>query len=132
MKWGRLRYSRPHPSPLPKGEGARTSDKTLAYLLLAPTIAVLLALTIYPLIYSIKISLQGESGNWTIQNFTRLVSDQFFLSALAHTVVYAAIALTFEFLIGLGLALLLNTQMRGRSFFRSLLLVPMMLPAVVV
>jgi len=108
------------------------SDRALAYLLLAPTIAVLLALTIYPLIYSIKISLQGEAGNWTLQNFTRLVSDNFFLSALAHTVVYAAIALTFEFLIGLGLALLLNTQMRGRSIFRSLLLVPMMLPAVVV
>ena len=108
------------------------SDRALAYLLLAPTIAVLLALTIYPLIYSIKISLQGESGNWTLQNFTRLVSDHFFLSALAHTVVYAAIALTFEFLIGLGLALLLSTQMRGRSVVRSLLLVPMMLPAVVV
>ena len=108
------------------------SDRSLAYLLLAPTIAVLFALTIYPLIYSIKISLQGESGNWTLQNFTRLVSDHFFLSALAHTVVYAAIALTFEFLIGLGLALLLSAQMRGRSVFRSLLLVPMMLPAVVV
>jgi multiple sugar transport system permease protein len=108
------------------------SDRALAYLLLAPTIAVLLALTIYPLIYSIKISLQGESGNWTILNFTRLVSDQFFLTALIHTVVYAAIALTFEFLIGLALALLLSTQMRGRSVFRSLLLVPMMLPAVVV
>jgi multiple sugar transport system permease protein len=108
------------------------SDRSLAYLLLAPTIAVLFALTIYPLIYSIKISLQGESGNWTILNFTRLVSDQFFLTALIHTVVYAAIALTFEFLIGLALALLLSTQMRGRSVFRSLLLVPMMLPAVVV
>ncbi|HEX3142943.1 MAG TPA: sugar ABC transporter permease [Pyrinomonadaceae bacterium] len=107
-------------------------EQSLALILLAPTIAVLLALTIYPLIYSIKISLQGESGNWTIQNFTRLVSDHFFLSAMIHTVVYAAIALTFEFLIGLALALLLNTQMRGRSIFRSLLLVPMMLPAVVV
>ena len=132
MKWGRLRYSRPPPSPLPKGEGARTSDKTLAYLLLAPTIAVLLALTIYPLIYSIKISLQGEAGNWTLQNFTRLVADRFFLSALAHTFVYAVIALTVEFLFGLALALLLNSKLRGRAVFRSVLLVPMMLPTVVV
>jgi multiple sugar transport system permease protein len=108
------------------------SDRRLAYLLLAPTIAVLLALTIYPLIYSIKISLQGEAGNWTLQNFTRLAADRFFLSALAHTFVYAAIALTFEFLIGLALAMLLNSQMRGRSVFRALLLVPMMLPPVVV
>src|SRR4029434_4111669 len=103
-----------------------------AYVLIAPTIAVLLALTIYPLIYAIKISLQGEAGNWTLQNFARLIADRFFLSALAHTFVYAAIALTCEFLIGLALALLLNSQMRGRAVFRSLLLVPMMLPAVVV
>ena len=108
------------------------SERGLACILLAPTVAVLLALTIYPLTYSIRISLQGESGSWTLQNFTRLVSDHFFLSALAHTLVYAAIALTAEFLIGLGLALLLNGQMRGRSIFRSLLLLPMMLPAVVV
>jgi multiple sugar transport system permease protein len=108
------------------------SDRGLAYVLLAPTVAVLFALTIYPLIYSVKISLQGESGNWTLQNFTRFIGDQFFLSALAHTVVYAAIALTFEFLIGLSLALLLNEQMRGRGVFRALLLLPMMLPPVVV
>jgi multiple sugar transport system permease protein len=108
------------------------SDRTLAYLLLAPTIAVLLSLTIYPLFYSIKISLQGESGNWTLQNFARLFGDQFFLSALVHTFVYAAIALTLEFLLGLGLALLLNAQIRGRGLFRALLLLPMMLPPVVV
>lgn len=109
-----------------------SSDRTLAYVLLAPTVAVLLALTIYPLIYSIKISLQSQQGNWTLQNFTRLAGDQFFLSALGHTLVYATIALTLEFLIGLGLALLLDTQMRARGLFRSLLLVPMMLPPVVV
>src|ERR1041385_2829406 len=118
--------------PFTKRMTRNLSERGLACILLAPTVAVLLALTIYPLTYSIRISLQGESGSWTLQNFTRLVSDQFFLSALAHTLVYAAIALTAEFLIGLGLALLLNGQMRGRSIFRSLLLLPMMLPAAVV
>ena len=108
------------------------SERALPYVLIAPTVAGLLALTIYPLIYSVKISLQGESGNWTLQNFARLLNDQFFLSALAHTVVYAAIALTLEFLVGLALALLLDTQIRGRSIFRALLLLPMMLPPVVV
>src|SRR5436190_7960956 len=107
------------------------SDRTLGYLLLAPTIAVLLALTIYPLIYAVRISLQGGSGNWTAQNFIRLAGDQFFLSALAHTLIYAAIALTAEFLIGLALALLLHSELRGRTVFRALLLVPMMLPPVV-
>jgi len=108
------------------------SDRTLAYVLLAPTIAVLLALTIYPLIYSVKVSFQTESGALTFANFSRLMSDQFFLSAMAHTFVYAVAALTIEFLLGLALALLLHGAIHGRNWFRALLLIPLMLPPVVV
>ena len=107
----------------------------LPALFLAPAIAVLLALSIYPLIYSITISLQQETAgqvSWGLGNFARLVSDNFFLTALAHTFIYAVSALTCEFLLGLGLALLLNKQIRGRGVFRASLLIPMMLPAVVV
>jgi len=96
---------------------------------------VLLSLSIYPLIYAVKISFQtgaGDAARWTFANFTRLASDKFFLEALAHTFIYAAIALTFEFLLGLGLAILVDGPLRGRSFFRSALLIPMMLPPVVV
>jgi multiple sugar transport system permease protein len=111
------------------------NERALPFVLVAPTISVLVALSIYPLIYAIKVSLQADSSagpRWTLQNFTRLLTDDFFLSALLHTLVYALIALTFEFLLGLALAVLLNREMRGRSFFRAALLVPMMLPPVVV
>ena len=111
------------------------SDRRLAYLFLAPAIAVLLSLSIYPLIYSLTVSLQVESPagvRWSLGNFQRLVSDNFFLSAMGHTFIYAASALVCEFLLGLGLALLLNSEIRGRGVFRAALLVPMMLPAVVV
>jgi multiple sugar transport system permease protein len=96
---------------------------------------VLAALSVYPLLYAIKISLQsgsGEASRWTLANFARLATDQFFLAALWHTLVYAAVALTLEFLLGLSLALLLDRPLRGRGLFRALLLVPMMLPPVVV
>ena len=96
---------------------------------------MLLSLSIYPLLYSITISLQTETADgikWGVSNFSRLISDTFFLTAMAHTFIYAAAALVFEFLIGLSLALLLNSQIRGRTFFRAALLVPMMLPTVVV
>src|ERR1051325_5642701 len=107
----------------------------LPALFLAPSLAVLLSLSIYPLIYSVTISLQQDSAagvTWGLANFARLLSDNFFWTALAHTFVYAAAALTCEFLLGLGLALLLNDQIRGRGLFRASLLVPMMLPTVVV
>jgi len=98
-------------------------------------VAVLLTLSIYPLIYSVTISLQRDTASgtvWGLGNFTRLFTDNFFWTAMAHTFVYAVAALTCEFLLGLGLALLLNAQIRGRGFFRASLLVPMMLPPVVV
>jgi len=107
----------------------------LPYLLVAPALAVLLALSIYPLIYSVTISLQQETSAgvvWTLGHFRRLASDNFFRIAMLHTFIYAAVALLFEFVLGLGLALLLNRQIRGRGLFRASLLVPMMLPPVVV
>jgi multiple sugar transport system permease protein len=110
-------------------------ERALPLLLVAPTVSVLVALSIYPLIYAVKVSLQAEGSagaRWTLRNFSRLWADEFFLAALAHTLSYAAIALTIEFLLGLSLAVLLNREMRGRSLFRAALLVPMMLPPVVV
>jgi multiple sugar transport system permease protein len=111
------------------------AERTLPLLLLAPTLLVLLALSIYPLVYAVRVSLQtgtGANAAWSMENFTRLLSDGFFLSALLHTLCYAVIALTCEFLLGLALAVLMSQEMRGRSFFRAALLVPMMLPPVVV
>jgi multiple sugar transport system permease protein len=124
---------------MPKSKRFFSAQNRRAWLLpalfLAPALTVLLALSIYPLIYSITISLQKETSSgvvWTVGNFTRLASDNFFLTAMVHTFVYAIAALSCEFLLGLGLALLLNSQIRGRGLFRASLLVPMMLPAVVV
>jgi len=118
-----------------KHKALSTKQLLLPALFIAPALAVLLFLSIYPLIYSITISLQQETSNgvvWTLGNFTRLFSDNFFLTAMVHTFVYAVAALSCEFLLGLGLALLLNSRMRGRGLFRASLLVPMMLPSVVV
>lgn len=107
----------------------------LPFLLVAPALVVLLTLSIYPLLYSITTSLQQQTSSgvvWSLVHFKRLASDGFFQLAMVHTIVYALMALTIEFFLGLGLALLLNQQMRGRGLFRASLLVPMMLPTVVV
>jgi multiple sugar transport system permease protein len=110
-------------------------ERALPYLLVAPTVAVLLSLSIYPLLYAVRVSFQkglGRGARLSFENFARLASDGFFHSALAHTLVYAVVALTLEFLLGLALALLLNREMRARGLWRALLLIPLMLPPVVV
>src|ERR1051326_5012684 len=74
----------------------------LPALFIAPALAVLLSLSIYPLIYSITTSLQQETSSgavWSVGNFKRLVSDNFFLTAMVHTLVYAVAALGCEFLL---------------------------------
>lgn len=90
-----------------------------------PSIVVLVALSIYPLIYAVKLSLADRG------NFTRLVSDRLFLTAGAQTILLTAVALAIEFALGLALALLIDSLARGRSVFRTVLLVPMLLPPVV-
>lgn len=118
-----------------QGNFSSGGERALPFLLLAPTLFVLLALSIYPLIYAVRVSLQtgmGDNAHWSMESFTRLFSDSFFLSALTHTLIYAVAALTCEFLLGLALAVLLNVEIRGRNLFRAALLVPMMLPPVVV
>jgi multiple sugar transport system permease protein len=107
-------------------------ERAFPYLLLAPAIIVLLLLSIYPLVYAVTVSLQTGRGEWTGGNFARLLRDHFFLVALWQTLLYTVAALALEFALGLGLALLLDSKLRARNLFRSLLLVPMMLPPVVV
>ncbi len=90
-----------------------------------PAILVLLALSIYPLIYAVKLAL-GDPGN-----FTRLVSDRTFAIAALQTIALTVAALAIEFVLGLALAVLIDSLARGKSFFRAGLLVPMLLPPVV-
>ncbi|HEU4391620.1 MAG TPA: sugar ABC transporter permease [Blastocatellia bacterium] len=110
----------------------RLTDRLLPYLLLAPAVVMLLALTAYPLVYALEISLRSAAGDWTTANFTRVTGDRFFGIAFVQTLVYTGAALAAEFSFGLILALLLDSQIRARNFFRALLLTPIMLPPVVV
>ena len=101
------------------------------WLWLAPALVVLAALSIYPLLFAIEVSLRDGSG-YGLGNFARLPRDGFFLTALGQTLVYTAAALAVEFTLGLILALLVSREFRGRRLLRSVLLIPMLLPPVVV
>jgi multiple sugar transport system permease protein len=96
-----------------------------------PAVAILLALSIYPLIYAVKVSLTGPGGAFTFANFARLAGDRVFGVAAVQTLVLTVAALIVEFTLGLTLALLIDSLARAKSFFRAGLLVPMLLPPVV-
>jgi multiple sugar transport system permease protein len=98
----------------------------------APAVALLLALSIYPLLYSVQVSFTGRAGEFTFSHYARLTQDRLFLQALGQTFLYTAVALAVEFVLGFALALLVDSLAHGRAFFRAGLLAPMLLPPVVV
>jgi multiple sugar transport system permease protein len=114
------------------------SDDTLKYLLLAPTLALLLVLTIYPLVYAVAAALQTVSvrtGARTfvgLGNFIHIATDRLFWNALKNTAIYTGAGVTVEFTIGMAFALILTEKFPGRNLFRTIFLMPMMLPPIVV
>jgi len=98
---------------------------------IAPAVGLLLALSIYPLIYSIKVSFTSEAGGFTAAHYARLFQDRLFAVACWQTAEYLTVALVVEFGLGLSLALLVDSLGRGRGVFRAGLLAPMLLPPVV-
>jgi multiple sugar transport system permease protein len=64
-------------------------------------------------------------------NYAKLFTDSDFWGAMGNTLLFAAVALFFEFLFGFLIALLLNNQLKGVRLMRTLLLLPLMLPPVI-
>ncbi len=117
---------------------ARWTERNLKYLLLVPTVVLLLGLTVYPLIYAVIASLHtinirtGEQSFVGLKNFIAIATDKQFWNALKNTAIYTGVGVTLEFFFGLGLAVFLSNRLVGRNVFRALLLTPMMLPPIVV
>lgn len=110
------------------------------YLFLAPAVLVLLAISAFPLIYAVNVSLHqliiskpylGEP--WVgLRNYAKLFADKDFFNSLRATFMLAIPAIGSEFLLGLGCALLLNRKVRGIRVIRTIVLIPMMVAPVVV
>ncbi len=130
-------------SPSPAGTRPRRRaprDAVLGWWLLAPTLALLAVVSLYPVLRVVWLSFQR--WNYTLspepqafvgwQNWARLLGDETFWGSLRTTLVFLGVALPLELALGLGLALLLNRTFRARGLVRALLLLPMMLSPVVI
>jgi multiple sugar transport system permease protein len=117
------------------------SDRALVWAFLTPTLILLLAITIFPLVWSLYLSLtkfsvikDASTGpTWIgLANYASLLQDSDLWERFFITARFAVPAVTIEFLIGFGLAMLLNRKFAGRGLIMTLILIPMMLSPVVV
>lgn len=115
------------------------SERTIAWLFIAPTILLLLAINIFPLIWTIYLSFTNFKANRStpvhfvgLQHYQDILTDNDvwqFMQATAHFVFWTILL---EMIIGFGLAWLIDKKFRGHSFWTTIILIPMMLsPAVV-
>lgn len=110
------------------------NEKYIKFIFLVPCIVYLLALGIFPLIYNVYLSahwIELTAGPEAVrfagfENYVKLSQDWRFWDTLRNTFLFVVSAVGLELLIGFGLALILNREMRGGKFFRVLFLMPMM------
>jgi multiple sugar transport system permease protein len=112
-------------------------DLALPYLLLAPSVLIVLAVLVYPLWDGLRASTKfyryGKPlRDIGLDNYTRLWEDEQFRNALWVTVRFVTLSVSIEAVLGLALALFCLREFRGIRLLRTVLIVPMVITPVVV
>ncbi|HGG64776.1 MAG TPA: sugar ABC transporter permease [Rhodobacteraceae bacterium] len=116
------------------------SDRTIAWIFVAPSIFLLLAVNIFPLIWTIRLSFTNFRVNrmnadvkWVgLRNYERILTDPDIWQTMQATAHFLIWTIFFQVLIGFTLAYLINKKFRGNDMWTTIIVLPMMLsPAVV-
>jgi len=116
------------------------SDRSVAWLFIAPTILLLLAINIFPLIWTIYLSFTNFKANRPnapilgvgTRYYSDILSDPDIWHSMQATAHFVFWTVALETIIGFGLAYLIDRRFRGHGFWTTIILLPMMLsPAVV-
>ncbi|MET8117711.1 sugar ABC transporter permease [Micromonospora sp. NPDC005189] len=126
--------------PGPPPSRVRQPSRWVAWGFLAPVTVYLAAFYAYPLYRNVELSLreytvrsfvQGGAPFAGLDNYRTVLTDPAFGPTLAHTLVFTAASLAFQFTIGMGLALFFHQHFPLSRTLRALILVPWLLPLIV-
>ncbi|MFE2543288.1 carbohydrate ABC transporter permease [Actinacidiphila glaucinigra] len=123
--------ARPPAAQAPAAPPRRLLARLSPYAYIAPFFALFAAFGLFPLLYTAYVSLYrvelqtpGEMEWRGLDNYTALLRDDFFWTALRNTFTIGVVSTVPQLLMALGLAHLLNYRLRGRTFFRVTMLLP--------
>lgn len=114
------------------------SDKYFAYIMVAPAIISILILSFFPIFQGIRLSffdytlINPSKPFIGLENYSSVLNDPRFWKALANTVGFSILSVLFSTLLGLIVALLLNSNLPFKGFLRSLTLLPWVIPSIVI
>lgn len=116
------------------------NEKRWYILFLLPALTFITVITLYPLLYSLYLSFRiyNPLRPWRpsrfvgLDNYLDLFTDPVWLNSMVVTLIFTSVAVSIEFVFGLGIALLFSYQLKGINLFRGLIIVPMVLAPVVV
>jgi multiple sugar transport system permease protein len=114
-------------------------ERYIAYFLIAPTILGIAIVNIYPLLDTVRLSFTDrllsrpeENTRFVgLDNYTRILSNPDVWNAFKVSLIFTVVSVGLSFVIGLGLALLLNQPLPGRALLRSIFIIPWAVPAFV-
>jgi len=116
------------------------AERKIKYVFIIPTTVILIIITIIPFIYLLNLSVHNVTAlnfnkEWIfvgLRNYLDILKSTEVLSHLILTLEFIIFTVGAEFIIGMGFALLLNRELKGKSIAFSLFLIPMMCTPVVV
>lgn len=105
-------------------------ERQFKWLMLAPALIVIISLMIFPLLYTIYMSMQdwdlAMGGRFVgLENFAQLTRDSRFISAVGRMFAFASLAVTIQTVLGVAIALAFNRDFVGKGLVRTLFLFPM-------
>lgn len=107
------------------------------YLMVAPTIIGLLALNVYPFLQTIYLSFTNAKvfGKYKfvgLSNYMKMITSEEFLRATWNTILFCILTVPLGVLLALVVAVLLNAKIKGKTAFRAIFFLPMVVaPAAV-
>jgi multiple sugar transport system permease protein len=111
-------------------EGAR-AERRLGWLLCAPAVIVMIAVTAYPIAYAVYLSLERYDLRFPqqakfvgIDNYTAVLSSPYWWHALWVTLIITVVSVVVELVLGMLLAVLMHRTLFGRGTVRTAILVP--------
>jgi len=121
-----------------KPRGVRPPGRRIApYLFVFPNMLIFAVFTIYPALYGFNLSLYDSRNGQTFtyvgtRNYERILTDPQFLEVVRNTVLFVVAFVLVSTVLSILFAVLLDAQLRGRSFFRAVLFLPVILSPVIV